>query len=144
MTESVCFTLVVCPVKWPKRTLLLKQLLPCFEVLSPPSGSSDSVLASFVNYVLSTTLFCLFTAMNCAVQIYLLQPCWRPICLHKKHQRMETFMVLPGVSRDFNYLVSQAWRRVLTYFTVIWRTAHVAWFIVKLLYGNDEVMLAML
>lgn len=120
MNESVCFTRIVCPLKWPKRTLLLKQLLLVWGFYPP------------VALRLCTSIFCkqraeydtvlpLYSYELCGSSIFItttLTAYWSP---QQTTEETETFMVLPGESRDFIYLVSQAWKRVLTYFTVIWK-----------------------
>lgn len=109
MNESVCFTRIVCPLKWPKRTLLLKQLLLVWGFYPP------------VALRLCTSIFCkqraeydtalpLYSDELCGSNIFIttmLTAYWSP---QQTSEETETFMVLPGESRDFIYLVSQAWK----------------------------------
>lgn len=124
-----------------KKNFVTKQLLLVFGFFFL-QWPSVSVLES-VNTVLSTTLFCLFTAMNCAVQVYLLLPCQRPIVLHNKHQRRQKHVWCCLERAEMLFTWFHRPERVLTYFTVIWETVACfsgIWFTVNLLYGKDEVL----
>lgn len=126
--------------KMAKKNLVTEAAPPSFWLLSP-SGPANTVV--------STTMFCLFTAMNCAVQIYLLLPCQRPTVLHNKHQRRQKHVWCCLERAEMLFTWFHRPERVLTYFTVIWKTAHMAcfsgiWFTIKLLYGKDDVVLDML
>lgn len=112
--------------KWQK--LLLKELLLVLGGF-PPNCHQTLYKLFFLNNALSTTL------LSASLQLRIVG--YEYIYYHHDDSRLVSATDISGEtkrsvapsggSEDFViYLVSQAWRSVLTYFTVIWKTAPVA------------------
>lgn len=141
MNESVCFTRIVCPLKWPKRTLLLKQLLLVWGFYPP------------VALRLCTSIFCkqraeydtvlpLYSYELCGSSIFItttLTAYWSP---QQTSEETETFMVLPGEQRFYLPGFTGLKESFNLFYCNLeglhtWHVFSGACFIVKLLCGND-------
>lgn len=146
---SVRFTLIVC-LQNGKNSVT--ERVPLSFGGFPPNCHQTLYNLFFLNNALSTTL------LSASLELRIVG--YEYIYYHHDDSRLvsttdisgetKSSVAAFGGSKDFViYLVSQAWRSVLTYFNVIWKTASVAcvWRLVctsELLYAHHREVVAML
>lgn len=102
-----CFTLIFCPLKWPKRILLLKQLLLVFGFYPPVALSLCTSICK--HRAEHHTVLPLYSYELCGSNIFITTMSTAFCPPQQTWEETEACLVLSGESSDVIYLVSQAW-----------------------------------